>query len=88
MGVLERFGIKVLGTPIRTLEVSEDHDLFVRALKGAHPIFPMIHSGLSPHPIFVLPVEIDIPVAQSTAVSSVNDLTTAEKMVTLVRLHS
>ncbi|TEB38419.1 carbamoyl-phosphate synthase subunit arginine-specific large [Coprinellus micaceus] len=49
MGVLDRLGVKVLGTPIRTLEVSEDRDLFVQALK-----------------------EIDIPVAQSTAVSSVN----------------
>ncbi|KAG6920184.1 hypothetical protein DXG01_004953 [Tephrocybe rancida] len=49
MGVLERLGVKVLGTPIRTLEVSEDRDLFVQALK-----------------------EINIPVAQSTAVSSVN----------------
>lgn len=35
MGVLERLGVKVLGTSIRTLEVSEDRDLFVRALKGA-----------------------------------------------------
>ena len=34
MGVLERLGIKVLGTPIRTLEVSEDRDRFMRALKG------------------------------------------------------
>ncbi|KAJ3826836.1 carbamoyl-phosphate synthase [Lentinula raphanica] len=49
MGVLERLGVQVLGTPIRTLEISEDRDLFVQALK-----------------------EIDIPVAQSTAVSSVN----------------
>ncbi|KAG0702882.1 hypothetical protein DFH29DRAFT_1044719, partial [Suillus ampliporus] len=49
MGLFERLGIKVLGTPIRTLEVSEDRELFVQALK-----------------------EIDIPVAQSTAVSTVN----------------
>ncbi|KAG2153293.1 hypothetical protein DEU56DRAFT_774241 [Suillus clintonianus] len=49
MGLLERLDIKVLGTPIRTLEVSEDRELFVQALK-----------------------EIDIPVAQSTAVSTVN----------------
>ncbi|TFK20781.1 carbamoyl-phosphate synthase subunit arginine-specific large [Coprinopsis marcescibilis] len=49
MGILDRLGVKVLGTPIRTLEVSEDRELFVQALK-----------------------EIDIPVAQSTAVSSVN----------------
>ncbi|EAU91591.1 carbamoyl-phosphate synthase subunit arginine-specific large [Coprinopsis cinerea okayama7 len=48
MGILDRLGVKVLGTPIRTLEVSEDRDLFVQALK-----------------------EIDIPVATSTAVSSV-----------------
>lgn len=34
MGVLERLGVQVLGTPIRTLEVSEDRDLFVQALAG------------------------------------------------------
>jgi len=34
MGVLSRLGVKVLGTPIRTLEVSEDRDLFARALEG------------------------------------------------------
>jgi carbamoyl-phosphate synthase large subunit len=34
MGILDRLGVKVLGTPIRTLEVSEDRDLFVQALKG------------------------------------------------------
>ncbi|PSR73762.1 hypothetical protein PHLCEN_2v10406 [Hermanssonia centrifuga] len=66
MGVLERLGVKVLGTPIRTLEVSEDRDLFVQALK-----------------------EIDIPAAQSTAVSSVNDaLAAAEKIGYPVILRS
>lgn len=39
MGVLERLGVKVLGTPIRTLEVSEDRDLFVQALKGESSFF-------------------------------------------------
>lgn len=34
MGILDRLGVKVLGTPIRTLEVSEDRDLFVQALNG------------------------------------------------------
>ncbi|KAJ6631613.1 hypothetical protein B0H10DRAFT_2159839 [Mycena sp. CBHHK59/15] len=58
MGVLERLGVKVLGTPIRTLEVSEDRDLFVQALK-----------------------EIDIPVAQSTAVSSVNAALSAAEVI-------
>ncbi|KAG7449648.1 carbamoyl-phosphate synthase [Guyanagaster necrorhizus] len=33
MGILERLGVTVLGTPIQTLEVSEDRDLFVQALK-------------------------------------------------------
>ncbi|GAA5875835.1 hypothetical protein JCM16303_004014 [Sporobolomyces ruberrimus] len=33
MGVFERLGVKVLGTQIRTLEVSEDRDLFVKALE-------------------------------------------------------
>jgi carbamoyl-phosphate synthase large subunit len=36
MGILERLGVQVLGTPIRTLEVSEDRDLFVQALKGGY----------------------------------------------------
>ncbi|KAJ7594958.1 carbamoyl-phosphate synthase [Mycena floridula] len=58
MGVLERLGVKVLGTPIRTLEVSEDRDLFVKALK-----------------------EIDIPVAQSTAVSSVSAALAAAEVI-------
>jgi len=35
MGLLHRLGVRVLGTPIRTLEVSEDRDLFVQALKRA-----------------------------------------------------
>ncbi|KAL5504672.1 CPA2 [Sanghuangporus vaninii] len=66
MGVLERLGVQVLGTPIRTLEISEDRDLFVQALK-----------------------EIDIPVAQSTAVSSVNAaLEAAEKIGYPVILRS
>lgn len=34
MGVFDRLGVRVLGTPIKTLEVSEDRDLFVQALKG------------------------------------------------------
>ncbi|KIY50273.1 carbamoyl-phosphate synthase subunit arginine-specific large [Fistulina hepatica ATCC 64428] len=58
MGVLDRLGVKVLGTPIRTLETSEDRDLFVQALK-----------------------EIDIPVAQSTAVSSVSAALSAAETI-------
>ncbi|RHZ48693.1 hypothetical protein Glove_543g53 [Diversispora epigaea] len=58
MGVLSRLGVKVLGTPIRTLEVSEDRDLFARALG-----------------------EIDIPVAESTAVSTIDDALAAAEQI-------
>ncbi|SCZ90614.1 BZ3500_MvSof-1268-A1-R1_Chr1-3g02101 [Microbotryum saponariae] len=33
MGIFDRLGVKVLGTQIRTLEVSEDRDLFCKALE-------------------------------------------------------
>ncbi|GMG00133.1 unnamed protein product [[Candida] boidinii] len=32
MGVLDRYNVKVLGTPIKTLETSEDRELFAQAL--------------------------------------------------------
>lgn len=50
MGVLERLGVKVLGTQVKTLETSEDRDLFSKALN-----------------------EINIPIAESTAVETVDD---------------
>ena len=58
MGVFERYGVKVLGTPIKTLETSEDRDLFAKALK-----------------------EIDIPIAESIAVETVDDALAAAKSV-------
>ncbi|PSK35740.1 carbamoyl-phosphate synthase arginine-specific large chain [Candidozyma pseudohaemuli] len=58
MGVFERYGVKVLGTPIKTLETSEDRDLFAQALK-----------------------EIDIPIAESIAVESVDDALDAAKNI-------
>lgn len=33
MGVLQKYNIKVLGTPIRTLELTEDRELFAQALQ-------------------------------------------------------
>ncbi|KAF2099605.1 carbamoyl-phosphate synthase [Rhizodiscina lignyota] len=58
MGIFERYGVKVLGTSIRTLEVSEDRDLFAKALK-----------------------EINIPIAESIAVGTVEEaLDAAEKV--------
>ncbi|RKF55218.1 Carbamoyl-phosphate synthase arginine-specific large chain [Golovinomyces cichoracearum] len=56
MGIFERFGVKVLGTSIKTLEMSEDRDLFARALE-----------------------EINIPIAQSIAVKSVDEALEAAK---------
>ena len=50
MGIFERYNVKVLGTSVRTLEVSEDRDLFAKALN-----------------------EINIPIAQSIAVETVED---------------
>ncbi|KAK9449513.1 uncharacterized protein V1518DRAFT_262243 [Limtongia smithiae] len=58
MGVFERYGVKVLGTPIATLETSEDRDLFAKAL-----------------------TEIDIPIAKSIAVSTVDDALEAANTV-------
>src|SRR5271154_7174976 len=50
MGIFDRYNVKVLGTSVRTLEVSEDRDLFAKALN-----------------------EIDIPIAQSIAVETVEE---------------
>lgn len=38
MGIFDRFHVKVLGTPIKTLETSEDRDLFAKALNGTAQI--------------------------------------------------
>ncbi|KAI9048220.1 hypothetical protein LZ554_008015 [Drepanopeziza brunnea f. sp. 'monogermtubi'] len=56
MGIFERYGVKVLGTSIKTLETSEDRDLFAKALG-----------------------EINIPIAQSIAVSTVDEALEAAK---------
>jgi len=56
MGIFERYGVKVLGTSIKTLETSEDRDLFAKALN-----------------------EINIPIAQSIAVGTVDDALAAAK---------
>ena len=58
MGIFDRYNVKVLGTSIRTLEVSEDRDLFAQALK-----------------------EIDIPIAESIAVNTVDEALAAAESV-------
>jgi carbamoyl-phosphate synthase large subunit len=50
LGLFEKYGVKVLGTSVRTLELSEDRDLFAKALE-----------------------EINIPIAKSIAVSTVDE---------------
>lgn len=58
LGLFEKYGVKVLGTSVHTLELSEDRDLFARALE-----------------------EIDIPIAKSIAVGTVDEaLDAAEKI--------
>ncbi|KAI9886821.1 MAG: argininosuccinate lyase [Watsoniomyces obsoletus] len=58
MGIFERYGVKVLGTSVKTLETSEDRDLFSKALN-----------------------EINIPIAESVAVSTVDDALKAAEQV-------
>lgn len=58
MGIFDRYGVKVLGTSIKTLETSEDRDLFAKALK-----------------------EIDIPIAESIAVNTVDEALKAAEEV-------
>jgi len=58
MGLFERYGVKVLGTSVHTLELSEDRDMFAKALN-----------------------EINIPIAKSIAVETVEDALEAAKNV-------
>ncbi|RYP23307.1 hypothetical protein DL765_001216 [Monosporascus sp. GIB2] len=58
MGLFERYGVKVLGTSVHTLELSEDRDLFAKALN-----------------------EIDIPIAKSIAVGTVDEALVAANKV-------
>lgn len=58
MGIFDRYNVKVLGTSVKTLETSEDRDLFAKALK-----------------------EIDIPIAESIAVNTVDEALVAAEEV-------
>lgn len=58
MGIFERYGVRVLGTSIKTLETSEDRDLFAKALN-----------------------EINIPIAESIAVNTVDEALKAAEEV-------
>lgn len=56
--LFEKYGVKVLGTSVRTLELSEDRDLFAKSLE-----------------------EINIPIAKSIAVSTVDEALDAAEVV-------
>ena len=58
LGLFEKYGVKVLGTSVRTLELSEDRDLFAKALD-----------------------EINIPIAKSIAVGTVEEALEAAETV-------
>ncbi|KAI1333440.1 carbamoyl-phosphate synthase [Xylariaceae sp. FL0255] len=58
MGLFEKYGVKVLGTSVHTLELSEDRDLFAKALN-----------------------EINIPIAKSIAVGTIEDALDAASKV-------
>ena len=58
MGIFDRYGVKVLGTSVKTLETSEDRDLFSKALN-----------------------EINIPIAESIAVNTVDEALDAAETV-------
>jgi carbamoyl-phosphate synthase large subunit len=36
LGILEKYGVRVLGTPIKAIEMTEDRDLFVKAMERAN----------------------------------------------------
>ena len=58
LGLFEKYGVRVLGTSVRTLELSEDRDLFAKALE-----------------------EINIPIAKSIAVSTIEEAIDAAEQV-------
>ncbi|KKY21683.1 putative carbamoyl-phosphate synthase arginine-specific large chain [Phaeomoniella chlamydospora] len=58
MGIFDRYGVRVLGTSVKTLETSEDRDLFSKALN-----------------------EIEIPIAESIAVNTVEEALEAAESV-------
>jgi carbamoyl-phosphate synthase large subunit len=58
LGLLDKYNVRVLGTSVKTLELSEDRDLFARALR-----------------------DINIPVAQSIAVETVDQALDAAEEV-------
>ncbi|KAH0563339.1 argininosuccinate lyase [Trichoglossum hirsutum] len=81
MGIFERYGVKVLGTSIKTLETSEDRDLFAKALNGAFLRWSAIFvEGAIVHASHDR-LEINIPIAESIAVATVDEaLSAAEKI--------
>jgi len=61
-GVLERFGVKVLGTPVEAIEATEDRDQFVRAMAEIDVPVPPSIATTSPEEALQAADEIGYPV--------------------------
>jgi len=62
MGILEKYDVKVLGTPIRAIEETEDRELFKRAMMKAGIPVPKSRSASSVEEAMKIADEIGFPV--------------------------
>ncbi|MCW4020188.1 MAG: carbamoyl-phosphate synthase (glutamine-hydrolyzing) large subunit [Candidatus Bathyarchaeota archaeon] len=62
MGILEKYGLKVLGTPIRAIEDTEDRELFRRAMMRTGIPIPKSRSATSVEEAFQIADELGYPV--------------------------
>ena len=62
MGILEKYDVKVLGTPIRAIEETEDRELFKRAMMRAGIPVPKSRSASSIEEAMKIADEIGFPV--------------------------
>jgi carbamoyl-phosphate synthase large subunit len=61
-GVLDRYGVEVMGTPIRTIRETEDRDLFVKRLAAIHVKVPRSAAATSVDEAVCIAQEIGYPV--------------------------
>ncbi len=61
-GILEKYGVKVLGTPIKTIEDTEDRELFRQSMMKAEVPIPKSKSAMSLNEAIEVGKEIGYPV--------------------------
>lgn len=61
-GVLERYGVQVLGTPIEAIILSEDREAFARHLRTIHIPTPQSHTAASLEDAYTIAGQIGYPV--------------------------